>query len=170
MDMELTIAIARPACLSIIASAAEVFPKECMGSICCDLKASRIVAALPYQVATRKPQEVISGSSGVFDKLFQQGPFLKLGDYHSHPFQASEKIFPLGPSPTDLNGLRNGEIEVIVQVRRTRRKGNYWRTTKKGRISIAWDRYRFLIGAFMRAPGTDDDGVPLYKSIGLMMI
>lgn len=164
------IKIARPACLSIIASAAEVYPKECMGSVCCPVAGSKknhIVAAFAYQVARRKLQEVTSDSPHTFDKLFNTGPFVKFGDYHSHPFQAFEKIFPLGPSETDLKELKVGEVEIIVQVRRTRKKGNYWRGTKSGGISIAWDRYRFLIGAFMRTGGKDDEGVPLYKKIGL---
>lgn len=92
---------------------------------------------------------------------------MKFGDFHSHPFQAFEKIFPLGPSETDLKELDDGGVEIIVQVRRTRKKSNYWRNTKSGGISIAWERYRFLIGAFMRTDGKDEEGVPLYKKIGL---
>jgi len=164
------IEIARPACLSIIASAAEVYPKECMGSVCCPVKGkNKIIAAFPYQVARRKLQEVTSESSHTFDKLFNIGPFLKFGDYHSHPFQAFEKVFPLSPSETDLKELRAGEVEIIVQVRRTRSKGNYWRVTKTGCISIAWDRYRFLIAAFMRKSGTDEEGFPLYNKVGLKL-
>lgn len=164
-------AISRAACLAIVASAAEVYPKECMGSVCCNAYAKRpkITAAFPYQVARRKLQEVMSDSSTTFDKLFLTGPFAKLGDYHSHPFQGFEKIEPLAPSETDLSELSVGDIEIIVQVRRRRRKGNYWRTTTSGQVSIAWDRYRFLIGGFRKAEGTDEDGVPLYKKIRLRL-
>ena len=161
------IKIARPACLSIIASAAEVYPKECMGSVCCPVSdQAHIVAAFPYQIARRKLAEVTSESPDVFDKLFNNGPFIKFGDFHSHPFQAFEEVYPLGPSETDLNDLKNGEIEIIVQVRRTRKNSNYWRNTKVG-VSIAWDRYRFFIGAFMRTGGLDVEGVPLYKKVRL---
>lgn len=170
MPPTLCLSISRSACLSIIASAAEVFPKECMGSICCDLKANCIHTAFPYQVAKRKTEEVQSDSSGVFDKLFKSGPYIKLGDYHSHPYVSTEKMETLRPSPTDLEELDQDTVEVIVQVRRTRRKSNYWRTTKSERVSIAWDRYRFLIAGFMRVEGVDDEGVPLYKKVGLKMI
>jgi len=162
------IKIKRSACLAIIASAAEVFPKECMGCVCYGSK-NAIVAAFPYQVASRKDMEVCSDSSVYFDKMFKTGLFKKLGDFHSHTFQSFEKLQPLTPSPTDLNQLPIGGIEVIVQIRRTRKKSNSWRTTKGGSVSIAWDRYRFLIAAFMRIDGHDKDKVPLYKKVGLLL-
>lgn len=169
MPTRRTIKIKRSACIGIIASAAEVFPKECMGCICYSSKNS-IVAAFPYQIARRKDQEVWSNSAVYFDKLFKTGGFYKkLGDFHSHTFQSFEKLYPLTPSPTDLNELPIGGIEVIVQVRRTRRNGNSWRTTSGGRISIAWERYRFLIAAFKRIDGHDSAGVPLYKKVRLFL-
>lgn len=140
-----------------------------MGSVVCDPKTGHLIAAFPYQVASRKPQEVISQSSGTFDKFFEDGPFAKFSDYHSHTFQAFERILPLGPSETDLDGLKPGMVEIIVQIRRTRRNGSYWRMTKGGKISIAWGRYRFLIGAFMRMKDTDENGVPLYDEVGLKL-
>lgn len=157
--------ISRSACLAIISSAAEVYPKECMGGIFC--KGNRIVAAFPYQLAKRKSEEVESDSALTFERLFKTGPYFKLGDYHSHPFVANEKLVPLGPSITDLTEISVGAIEVIVQIRRTRNKAVWWRETNAGSVSIAWDRYRFLIGAFKRLKGHDQDGVPLYKKVRL---
>lgn len=153
----------------MIAAAAEVHPKECMGSVCCEAgdKSGQIVAAFPYQIAKRRLEEVTSESSEIFDKFFATGAFLKLGDFHSHPFQGFERIDPLGPSETDLRQLNIGEVEIIVQVRRRRKNGSYWRSNKSGYVSIAWGRYRFLVGAFMRLRGTDEDKVPLYKKIRL---
>ncbi len=162
------IRIKRSACLSIIASAAEVFPKECMGCVCYGPK-NQIVAAFPYQIARRKDMEVWSNSATYFDKLFKTGLFKKLGDFHSHTFQSFEKVFPLTPSQTDLEQLPIGGIEVIVQIRRTRRKSNKWKTTKGGKITIAWDRYRFLIAAFMRIDGHDKNNIPLYKRVRLLL-
>ena len=149
--------------LALISSATEVFPRECMGCICCD-GFGRIAAAFPYQLAIRRAQAVSSDSASVFDKLLESGPFLKLGDFHSHTFQANEKIPPLEPSNVDLEELEVGGIEIIVQVRRTRKKRNNWRNSKDG-ISIAWGRFRFLICAFMRIKGIDSEGIPLYKRI-----
>lgn len=159
-------AIPRSVSLAIISAAAEVFPKECMGCICCD-EFNKVVVAFPYQLAKRRDQEVSSDSSFNFDKLFQTGPFVKMGDFHSHTFQSFEKIPTLGPSSVDLEELPIGGIEVIVQIKRARRKYNSWKNTENG-ISISWERFRFLIGAFMRVEGIDSDGVPLYKKIRIM--
>jgi len=157
--------INRSACVSIVAAAVEVFPKECMGCICCNSQ-GKINAAFSYQIARRKEQQVTSTSAEYFDKLFPSGTFLKLGDFHSHTYQHFEKLDPLEPSPTDLNQLKIGGIEVIIRIKRTRANLNKWQKSN-GRIKIALGRYRCLIAAFMRIDGIDLLGVPLYKEVRL---
>jgi hypothetical protein len=156
--------ISRSACLSIISSATEVFPKECMGCVCCNSK-NIISIAVPYQIARRNEEEVTSKSPDMFEKMFPSGEYTKFGDYHSHPFQSFEKKIKLKPSPTDLDELKIGSVEIIAETRRARRKGSRWYCAKDGSIRIAWGRFRFKIAAFMRLEGMDKEGIPLYKQI-----
>ena len=157
--------INRSACVSIVAAAVEVFPKECMGCICCNQQ-GKINAAFSYQIARRKAQQVTSTSAEYFDKLFPSGSFSKLGDFHSHTYQHFEKLDPLEPSKTDLDQLKIGGIEIIIQIKRTRSNLNKWQKSKD-RIKIALGRYRCMIAAFMRIKGIDIYGVPLYKEVSL---
>lgn len=161
--------ITRAACVAIMASAAEVFPKECMGTVCVRSLTPRILeVAIPYQLARRQLEAVTSNSSSAFDKLFSTGLYDKFGDFHSHPFLSSEELLPLEPSETDLKQLRVGDVEVIVRARRTVRNSDTWRITSEG-ISISWGRFRFLISAFRRIQGTDATGCPLYKRLRLCL-
>lgn len=165
--------VTRAACLAIVASAAEVYPKECMGSICSlerPSKQGKLLAAFPYQIARRRVEEVSSYSSWLFlEMLSKGGPWIKIGDYHSHTYQKREKVDFLSPSEEDLNNMRVGSLEVIVRVKQTARLYNSWKGSGKGGIRIAWGRFRFLIKAFVRMPGKCQEGIPLYKTIRLVL-
>jgi proteasome lid subunit RPN8/RPN11 len=169
LSPDVVLYITRASCLAIVASASEVYPKECMGCTCTDAgDDTRIVAAFPYQLARRKYEEVYSESGVAFESVFKSGSFRKFGDYHSHPYKATEKLAALAPSSTDLNELPVNGIEIIVRIRKTKKKANFWRNTKGGRINVGWGQYRCTIGAFMRLPGRDKTGIPLYKDICLV--
>lgn len=163
------ILISRSACLSIIAAAAEVFPKECMGSVCTEAGDSwKIIAAIPYQCAKRTSSQVVSESPEAFEKMFKHGTFRKLGDFHSHPFKAKEHLDPLAPSTTDLESLCLGCLELIVRIRKVKKKTNSWRQGKNGRIYVGWNQFRCVIGAFVREKGTEDEEL-LYNDVRLSL-
>lgn len=153
--------ISRPACLAIIASACEVFPKECMGTICCmepPVKVGKIVAAFPFQKADRKRSEVDSYSFFFFQEMLSSGPWHTLGSFHSHP-ETKRSSAQCAPSEFDLRGMDPGDLEIIVRIRHSRKtKKNAWKSTSTGRCSISWGKFQFLIGAFIRM-GEDEDNI-----------
>jgi len=140
--------ISRPVCLTMVMSASEPFPKECMGCVCMDRGCSRIVSAFPYQYAKRYNQGVTSCSANDFDRMLMKGPVRKLGDYHSHTFFGGEKAYDLEPSPTDLD-MPVGGMEAIVSIRRTNRMAFSIRSSG-GRIYGAWRNFRFRIAVFRK--------------------
>jgi proteasome lid subunit RPN8/RPN11 len=158
--------LSRAACFSIIASAIEVFPKECMGGVCVKTGDRRkVVSAVPYQVAKRSNREIISESSYLFGTLLKQGGFRKLGDYHSHAFRQWDVLTPLEPSGVDLKELPIGGIEIIVSIRRTNKNAFYLKQASSHAIHFACGRYRCVIGAFQRLRGYGRRKIPLYKKL-----
>ena len=165
--------LSRPACLAIVASACEVFPKECMGTLCCLKKPSkkgRIVAAFPFQLADRHNYEVESSSYQFFHKMLGKGgPWSAIGSYHSHT-TTSKRTYdcPCSPSDTDLENMEIGELEIIVRaVRGRKRHINKWEATSAGSISISWGKFQFLLRGFVRLEGVDKNDVPLFRTMRL---
>lgn len=169
-----TLCVSKEACLSIVASAAEVFPNECIGILCCTSLPGRrglVNAAFPYQMARRNPDTVSTDSSDFFLAMFNRSlnsRFLKMGDYHSHPFRYPERIEPLLPSEYDLESLVVGAIEIIVRVRRVKKNRNSWKSDR-GSIKISWGKFRFLIKAFVRMDD-DEDGSPTFRVIKIQLV
>lgn len=147
--------------MAIIASACEVFPRECMGSVCCTsvpVKVGNIVAAFPFQKADRMISSVSSYSVNLFDEITSAGPWLTMGGYHSHTQRAGE-IVPCLPSPTDVEELDIGGLEIISRISHDRKHTrNVWTNNASGRISISWGKFQFLIAAYVRmeAPSNKD--------------
>jgi proteasome lid subunit RPN8/RPN11 len=162
------LALSRSACLAMVAASAEVFPKECMGSVCALSKSSwKIQAAFPYQIAKRKSAEVTSNSSFMFLKMLSHGgPWVKLGDFHSHPYTG--RLVGLAPSEVDLESMEVGDIEVIVRVHRGRAKKNSW-SSGSGSIRVSWGKFRFLARAFVKLDGRDKNGLPYYVVVPLVL-
>ncbi len=98
-----------------------------------------------------------------FSTLFKEGAFEKFCDYHSHPYGPNEDA-PLLPSNCDMNAIDVGQVEVIVKVRRKRNNENWWEKREE-HVAIAWGRYRFEIGAFMRTEGFEKKNFPLFKEL-----
>lgn len=138
--------------MSICLAAAETFPKECAGGLFSN-KPSKILLdidfAIPYQLSRRTNQSVVSTTGELFSKLSQHGKWTRVCDFHSHPFQYFEEILPLGPSRTDIESLRVGDVEVIVRVQKSRSTENFIRDSN-GSVRVGMGKYRFLIKAFQR--------------------
>lgn len=153
------IRIARPACLAIIASSCEVFPKECMGSVCCvsmPTRVGNIVAAFPFQKADRMISSVSSYSVNLFEEMTSAGPWITMGGYHSHTQRANEIVSCL-PSPTDIEELGIGGLEIISRISHDRKQTrNVWKNNASGRISISWGKFQFLIAAYVRTEAPSD--------------
>jgi proteasome lid subunit RPN8/RPN11 len=153
------IRIARPACLAIIASACEVFPRECIGSVCCTSLPARvgnIVVAFPFQKADRMISSVSSYSVNLFDEMTSAGPWTTMGGYHSHTQRAGEIVSCL-PSQTDLEDLDIGGLEIISRISHDRKQTrNVWKNNASGCISISWGKFQFLIAAYVRTEAPSD--------------
>jgi hypothetical protein len=165
------IRISQAAIFAMCMSAIEVFPRETIGCVCSrgDMCAS---IAFPYQVARRNRRSVSSLSSCCFGKLLDggSGGWLKLGDFHSHPFQYFEEIATLEPSEDDVRSIRVGQMEIIVRTRMTRGRRHRWRCRARGgRVEASQGRFRFLVRAFVRMPGRIEQGMPAYRTIDLVL-
>jgi hypothetical protein len=158
--------LSRHACLTMILSAAEVFPRECMGGICVRKDDhSRIVSTHPWQNAKRKYLEVVSGSSWEFSKIMKKDcPWRLYCDYHSHTYRAHEKLDELEPSGQDLRSLNVGDTEFIVRVHRSR-KNEFWMKGCRGHVEAALGPFRFQIKAFRRIAALDKKKPLLYKTV-----
>lgn len=153
-DLE-TLKISRPACLAIVASACEVYPKECVGTLCClrpPKRAGKVVAAFPFQIANRARYEVESESYGFFNKMAKKGgPWAILGSYHSHPHPGKGYSHYGTPSRSDLDSMDDGDLELIVRVQRRRKRNvNAWNSTSGGNIQVSWGKFQFLLRAFVK--------------------
>ena len=164
--------ISHPACLSIVASACEVYPKECLGTLCCKRIPKfkgKVVAAFPFQLANRKPYGVESNSYSFFSNmLLKGGPWSTLGSFHSHTCYDEKYNFLCSPSKIDLESMEIGDLEIIIRVMRKRKRNiNIWESTSGGNISVSWGKFQFLIRGFVRTEGYDSNGIPFYKNVKL---
>lgn len=159
--------------MAIAASACEVYPLECLGTLCCPRvprRAARITAAFPYQIAERKTDEADSTSFGIFQKMFDESraPWYIIGSYHSHPCYTTRYNIHSTPSEADLESMETGDLEIIVHTKRRRkRRMNYWRTTTAGNISVAWGKFQFLIRGFIKVEGSGRTSGLQYRSVPL---
>lgn len=160
------------ACLVVCASAAEVFPKECIGTVATSIAyidgVLHIDAAFPYQLARRTKNSVVSHSSSLFGSMFGGGAWKKIGEFHSHPFQYFETLVALEPSDFDMKSLRPGDIEVIVRVQRSKKSACSWKTSASGSIQVSWGHFRFLIKTFARVKGYDGK-FPRYRTVKMRL-
>lgn len=160
--------LSRSACLTMITSAAEVYPRECMGGLCClDDKPSTVLTAFPWQKAKRKYLEVVSESSWEFSKIMRENKcqWSLLGDYHSHTYRSNEALGELIPSKQDLNSLDVGGVEFIVRIHK-KKSNAFWMTEHEdGYVEAALGKFRFMIKAFERLSALDSKKVPLYKTL-----
>lgn len=157
----------RSACLAIIASAMEVFPRECVGLIFKSGERSSLALAIPMQVANRRRTSVVSNSLLLFSGFNRCKNFTRFCGYHSHPYSSNESECAVEPSKCDMDGIEVGEIEIIVNVRRRRKKKNSWKQ-KDGNILIRHGQFCFVVSAFMRLSGKMKR-FPLYKRVGLSL-
>jgi proteasome lid subunit RPN8/RPN11 len=158
-----SIKLARAACLSILASVAEVYPKECVGVAYRRKGMKTICAAFPIQIANRRKASVDCTSPVIFDTFAECGEYERVCDYHSHPYEANYNVGAVQPSKTDIEGLEVGEVEIIVNVQKKRSKKEEW-IVKDGSIHVIHKNYVYEISAFMRIQGSTSRG-PLYKRV-----
>lgn len=164
------IRISRAAVIAMCMSAMEAFPKETIGCVCSPSGGLSISSAFPYQLARRAKTSVSSWSSDYFERVLDGNGWMKLGDFHSHPFQYFEEVDPLEPSGDDIRSLRCGQMEVIIRAKMVRGKRFRWACkSKDGSVSVSLAKFRFLIRGFVRIPGPIVRGTPSYKIISLFL-
>lgn len=136
--------------ISMIVSAVEVFPNECLGLLLgyrawnsLDKTRRAIVEqAIAYQTAERKRNEAEIGRKPEFrckDMFYKLYSWEPIGDFHSHP-NAKASL-----SNGDKKSMEIGDIEIIIGIAKKRRT-SYWRySTSKKELSGVFGDYRFEI-------------------------
>jgi hypothetical protein len=93
---------------------------------------------------------VTSHSAYLFNEMTASGPWITMGGYHSHTQRADEIVSCL-PSPTDIEELDIGGLEIISRISHSRQQTrNVWKNNASGSISISWGKFQFLIAAYVR--------------------
>jgi proteasome lid subunit RPN8/RPN11 len=153
------------ACLTIMASAIEVFPRECIGLAFGTPNLTLL--AIPIQVARRRDESVSTVSELISDTFSNYLGLSRICGYHSHTFKASERETDVTPSKTDMEGIDIGDIEVIVNIRKRRKKREFMKS-EDGLIYMSFGGYDLKMAAFERLDGKNRDG-PLYKRVSLVL-
>jgi proteasome lid subunit RPN8/RPN11 len=165
LDVKLVV-VPRSACLAMAFAAVEVFPKECMGGLSLSSKnRGRVVAgfASPYQLATRRIDEVSSHTSAEFG-----GAIVKLADFHSHPHVGREAVV-LNPSDMDLENMENGDVEVIISIGKSKRSMSFVRSNSRGSINISMGKFRLSVNAFIRTGDPTGMDAPPYRRVSMVV-
>lgn len=152
--------IPKSACLVMMVSAMEAYPKECMGVVLSSRRGF-VLSAIPYQLARRRPMSVSSESCLRLERLFSRGCVRKMCDYHSHIYAREGPSWEVEPSDDDLIGTGVGGLEMIVGVRRVRSSANWIRNSGKG-VLAALGTFRFKVALFEKL-----SVALLYDKIGL---
>ncbi len=151
------------ALVSLLVSSAEVYKKECYGTLLGYRTDNRILVehAIPYQSAQRKHSEVCLGarSRRIIDEVLGGLPKFKvLGEYHSHPMFGERRAnIRLGALDTiDMNG---DDVQIIVAINDKKRR-QPWRIRTDAAMSGTYANYHFSIGAYVY-PGRAKRGNPI---------
>lgn len=153
-----TIIVSLESCLALIASAVEVYPKECIGCLLVrrskkSQSSKKIAGVFSYQLAKRSRDAVTSYSLHKMRSFaLRSKKWDVLGEFHSHPYTESEKETPTEPSIEDLKGLKVGNIEIIVKIVNGIRfhKSSNPRHKKNGTINMNVGYYECNILAFRK--------------------
>lgn len=151
------------ALVSLLVSSAEVYKKECYGTLLGYRTDNRILVehAIPYQSALRKHSEVVLGarSRRIIDEVLEGLPKYKvLGEYHSHPMFGDKRAnVRLGALDTiDMNA---DDVQIIVAINdKSRHQG--WRARSDSAIAGTYSNYHYSIGAYLY-PGSVKRGNPI---------
>jgi proteasome lid subunit RPN8/RPN11 len=161
------IVLPKATCWPIVFAAIEVFPKECMGGVALASRRGKVAMAdfaFPYQLAMRKMDEVASNSGAFFDGVMRR----KLADFHSHPHVGREPVLSF-PSEMDLDGMYDGDVEIIISVGRKKSKASRSMGCRRGIVSGAIGRFRFSMKAFVRLGENDAEEIE-YRQVMLAIL
>ena len=164
--------IARSACVSMALAAIETFPKECYG-LCVGSRnvPLSIDACVPYQLANRKRWEVTASpkSSKRLEAAMEKGRYEVKCQFHSHFHPSAPRVqmgkFYIFPSEYDMREAGQGELEIVVEIKKAYRGSSLRKLGK--RVFIAMGKHCLLIGAFTYA--NECEGRVVYKEINIRM-
>jgi hypothetical protein len=148
--------LSEQAFLGMILASAEVYRRECYGLLVGRGRRgeTRVAGAIAYQTAERKFSEVLLHDRP--NRVIQDivGRFPKhayVGEFHSHPdYRGCDGI--VGLTRVDVDGVRAGEIQVVIAIHRRRRRVR-WAARRDGTLSGTLGGYHFKIGGYeVRAP------------------
>lgn len=143
MGRKVALRVSREACLVMLASAIETFPKECVGQLFSD---GSSFFAMPFQIAHRTKVSVVSYSSRKISVICGRRT-KKFAEYHSHPFEGWELVSPPEPSFDDVKGMCVGDIEFIINIYKLDNSRKFV-TSSNGEIRAGMGFFRLSIRAF----------------------
>ncbi len=144
--------VSEPAFISLVTAAAEAYRRECYGVLLGTRRRglTRVMAAVAYQSARRKPTSVdlAEGRRRTVRRVLRAFPrYNYLGEFHSHPgYGANPGMVFIGEG--DLVGVRHGDCELIIAVRRPRIRRR-WQHCQDGRLSGTAGGYFLKLGAYL---------------------
>jgi proteasome lid subunit RPN8/RPN11 len=140
--------------ISLVASVAEGFKSEVGGLLFGDWYKTRnkvvVDLAIPLQTAIRSTSEVhfhprrTKRVHHLWDNLSSYWP---LGTYHSHP-EYGDRIYTPDPSKSDIESMEKGEIELIIAIRKAKRRDQLRYTHQQMRIAGAIGKYFVELAAW----------------------
>jgi proteasome lid subunit RPN8/RPN11 len=137
--------LAEPAFITIVAAAAESYRRECYGVLLGHSfrGLTYVRAAFAYQTARRTPKsvELVRCRRRVIRSVLKAFPkYNYIGEFHSHPGYGDE-AGNTAISYNDTTGMRAGEYELIIAVRKDR-PSKPWQYCKDGTLSgLAGDHF-----------------------------
>jgi proteasome lid subunit RPN8/RPN11 len=147
------------------AAAGEVFPKECCGFLCSD---AGTVVAMPFQLATRRNDEVASASYDLFENWFHRGP-KPIGSFHSHTKPSKKVMTYWAPSETDLENMVVGDMEVIICIRKAKNNWQFEARQHRTGILVGIGKFRMAMHCFARIIGFNKNCIPKYKLVPMRL-
>ncbi len=141
--------------ISLVAAAVEAYRRECYGVLLGTKRLGRLYvrAAFAYQTAHRTPKsvELVDGRRRTVRRLLRAFPrYEYIGEFHSHPGYGEERGESV-LSSADMIGVREGECEVVIAVRRARGVVP-WQYCADGSLSGVAGKHFVKLRAFLAEP------------------
>jgi proteasome lid subunit RPN8/RPN11 len=147
--------VSEQAFVALVAAATEAYRRECYGVLLGTRRLGRIYirTALAYQTARRTPKsaQLVEGRRRTVRQVLRAFPrYDYIGEFHSHPGYGDEPGRPI-LSDADLVGVRPGECEMVVAVRRARAR-TPWSHCADGSLSGVAGRHFLKLRAHLAEP------------------
>jgi proteasome lid subunit RPN8/RPN11 len=147
--------VSEQAFIALVAAATEAYRRECYGVLLGTRRLGRVyvLTAFAYQTARRTPKsaQLVDGRRRTVRQVLRAFPkYDYIGEFHSHPGYGDEPGRPI-LSDSDLVGVRPGECELVVAVRRARARVP-WAYCADGSLSGVAGKHFLKLRAYLTEP------------------